>query len=204
MVSVGFCCCFSNLTRPKTSIRYAKNASGQVGVIPENYVQALADPPEPNEPPPPFSTFSTANHSMDTFSHNANTSRSSYQSNADPPLYMNPVVTNNWQPPELPSWSPAQRPVRYLDESLSLIRCQLPFDVLLHSLPSLLAKPCPGIALFFLLDVLFFFCFSSDHETTNFQVTSSASLLWWIRHCRGYLTDGSPSFDSCVWAALYW
>lgn len=191
-------CCFSNLTRPKTSIRYAKNASGHVGVIPENYVQALADPPEPNEPPPSFSTFSTANHSMDTFNHNANTSRSSYQSNADPPLYMNPVVTNSWQPPELPSWSPAQRPVRYLDESLSFSRCQLPLDVLLHSLPSLLANPWPGIALFFLLDVLFFLCFSSDRETTNFQVTSSASLLRWIRHCRGYFTDGSLACDSCL------
>jgi hypothetical protein len=119
VVRTDFVC---HLTHRKTSIRYAKNSSGQVGVIPENYVQALADPPEPNEPPPPLSSFSSSNHSMypsmDTHHNNANTSRSSIQSNVEPPLYMNPNAANNWPAPDLPAWSPAQRPVRYPDECL--------------------------------------------------------------------------------------
>jgi hypothetical protein len=87
-------------------IRYAKSSSGQVGVIPENYVQALADPPEPNEPPPPLSTFSHSNNNypnLDVFNSNSNnTSRTSTQPNYPPPpaydhQYMNPTTYNNWQ-----------------------------------------------------------------------------------------------------------
>jgi hypothetical protein len=83
--------------------RYAKSAAGQVGVIPENYVQALADPPEPNEPPPPLSTFSNPNNhypNLDGIHSNNNTSRTSTPSSYPPPpydhQYMNPAPSNNW------------------------------------------------------------------------------------------------------------
>jgi len=102
--------------------RYAKNSSGRVGVIPENYVQALADPPEPNEPPPPLSTFSNTNNifpSLDGFgSSNNNASRTSNPPPYDSHQYMNPASYNNWQPQESAAWpslsSSPQPNVRYI------------------------------------------------------------------------------------------
>ncbi|CAF1236556.1 unnamed protein product [Adineta ricciae] len=88
---------------------YAKNSSGRMGVIPENYVQALADPPEPNEPPPAMSTFSHTNNNypnLDVFGSNNNTTKSSYSPPAyDQHQYMNPgTYTNNWQTQEASAW----------------------------------------------------------------------------------------------------
>ena len=93
-----------------TTGRYAKNSSGRMGVIPENYVQALADPPEPNEPPPAMSTFShTSNNypNLDAFGNNNNTAKSSYSPPAyDQHQYMNPGThTNNWQTQEISPWA---------------------------------------------------------------------------------------------------
>jgi hypothetical protein len=86
------------------SIRYAKNATGKIGVIPENYVQALADPPEPNEPPPPLSTFSYNTQQSNSFNREifnsaTNASRSSHQPVVDEHQYMNPEAFNDWLPP---------------------------------------------------------------------------------------------------------
>ncbi|UJR37399.1 hypothetical protein I4U23_030104 [Adineta vaga] len=88
---------------------FAKSSYGQVGVIPENYVEALVDPPEPNEPPPALSTFSHTNNNypnLDVLSSNNNTSQSTYP---PPPYdqhqYMNPATyTNNWQSQETSAW----------------------------------------------------------------------------------------------------
>ncbi|CAF0776928.1 unnamed protein product [Rotaria sp. Silwood1] len=102
---------------------FAKNSSGQVGVIPENYVQALADPPEPNEPPPPLSTFSNTNNTYlnkDIFNSNNNLSKtssipSSHPPSYDPPQYMNPTSYNNWQPIDSSTWqSSSPSPVQPL------------------------------------------------------------------------------------------
>ncbi|CAF0928284.1 unnamed protein product [Adineta ricciae] len=89
---------------------YAKNSSGRMGVIPENYVQALADPPEPNEPPPAMSTFSHTNNNypnLDVFGSNNNTAKSSYSPPAyDQHQYMNPgTYTNNWQAQDTSAWA---------------------------------------------------------------------------------------------------
>lgn len=98
-------------------IRYAKNAYGQMGVIPENYVQALADPPEPNEPPP-LTTFNQGHSSSNAYNGNNNNARTSFP----PPYdhqYMNPASTGNWQSHEPTTWSPPPPPqqqptVRYM------------------------------------------------------------------------------------------
>ena len=81
------------------SSRYAKNAVGQVGVIPENYVETLADPPEPQEPPPLMTTFSHSSTTSPPLYPSSdiyhNTNRTSYP---DPPHYMNPMaIGNSWQ-----------------------------------------------------------------------------------------------------------
>ena len=104
-------------------IRYAKNTSGKLGVVPENYVQALADPPEPNEPPPPVS-YPSLNRSYPSYDSNSssnNNSRASYQSNSDPHHYMNPEAMTNWSAPELPSWTPVERSVRKVQRCKFLI-----------------------------------------------------------------------------------
>ncbi|CAF3985360.1 unnamed protein product [Rotaria sp. Silwood2] len=100
---------------------YAKNSAGQVGVIPENYVQALADPPEPNEPPPPppLFTFSNPNNTYlnkDLFNPNNNVSKPaippSHPPPYDPPQYMNPTTTISWQPVEPSAWPSSPSPVQ--------------------------------------------------------------------------------------------
>lgn len=87
-----------------------------MGVIPENYVQALADPPEPNEPPPPLSTFSSPYPNLDGFNNNTNnTARTSNPSPYDQHQYMNPATYNNtWQSHDTTPW-PSSPPasVRY-------------------------------------------------------------------------------------------
>ena len=89
--------------------RFAKNSFGEIGVIPENYVQALADPPEPTEPPPSFSTFSNNYPNLDTF--NGNGTRSAYQ--PQPPSYdqhssmypqPNYMNNNSWQTSDTTPW----------------------------------------------------------------------------------------------------
>ncbi|CAF1281027.1 unnamed protein product [Rotaria sordida] len=92
---------------------YAKSSSGQVGVIPENYVQALADPPEPNEPPPPLLTFSNPNNTYlnrDIFNSNNNVPKPSsppiHSPSYDPPQYMNPTNFNTWQSTDSSAWPP--------------------------------------------------------------------------------------------------
>jgi len=79
---------------------YAKNSSGRVGVIPENYVETLADPPEPQEPPPPLATFAHSSASSPLYPSSdlyTNFNRTSY--NDQPPSYLNQTssITNNWQ-----------------------------------------------------------------------------------------------------------
>ncbi|MCC7159899.1 MAG: hypothetical protein IT281_10225 [Ignavibacteria bacterium] len=90
--------------------RYAQSASGKVGVIPQNYVEALSDLPEPNEPPPPpLSSFSNPANTYlnrDLTNTNYNTSKPSSQTPPnDPPQYMNPSPYNNWQSQDPPAWS---------------------------------------------------------------------------------------------------
>jgi len=112
--------------------RYAKNSSGQVGVIPENYVQAVADPPEPNEPPPPLSTFSSPYPNLDGFNSNNNGPRTSYPPPYDQHQYMNPATynnnTNNWQTQshETSAWpSSPQNNVRYIYLFILFFQCIL-------------------------------------------------------------------------------
>ncbi|CAF3611984.1 unnamed protein product [Adineta steineri] len=101
---------------------YAKNSSEKVGVIPENYVQALADPPEPNEPPPPpppMSTFANSNNNypnLDVFNSNNNVAKSSFPPPYDQHQYMNPNTYNNWQAPEQPAWQAPSSPSYQLNE----------------------------------------------------------------------------------------
>lgn len=96
---------------------YAKNSSGEVGVIPENYVQALADPPEPNEPPPSFSTFSNNYPNLNAFDSNGNSGRTAYH---QPPSYeqhssmypqTNYMNTNSWQAQDTTPWQSSAPPV---------------------------------------------------------------------------------------------
>lgn len=89
----------------KIDKRYAKSSSGQVGVIPENYVQAVADPPEPKEPPPQISTFSNAYPNLDGFP-SINGSRTSNPPPYDPHQYINPATYSNtsWQSQETSPW----------------------------------------------------------------------------------------------------
>ncbi|CAM2700114.1 unnamed protein product [Rotaria socialis] len=88
---------------------YAKSASGKVGVIPQNYVEALSDLPEPNEPPPPplssFSNPANVYFNRDLTNTNFNTSKTSIPT-FDPPQYMNPTTYSNWQSQDPPAWSP--------------------------------------------------------------------------------------------------
>ncbi len=93
-------------------IRFARSSTGKVGVIPENYVLALHDPPEPTVPPPPVSSYLNQNPKPGLYNGNGNTSRSSGGSGQyDPPTYMNPIDGNrNWQAPETPAW-PAAPPL---------------------------------------------------------------------------------------------
>lgn len=89
-----------------SEIRFAKNAYGQMGVIPQNYVQAVADPPEPAEPPPSSSTFSGSGYpNLDTFNGN-NTNNARLSSSSFGHTYMNPSDMGNWQPQEQPAWAP--------------------------------------------------------------------------------------------------
>lgn len=95
--------------------RYAKNSAGQVGVIPENYVQASDDPPEPSVPPPPPASVYP---SFDGF--NGNTNHSDSRSSNPPPYkphtYMNPSSygDTNWSSNNSTPWpSSPQVNVRY-------------------------------------------------------------------------------------------
>jgi len=84
-----------------------------MGVIPENYVQALADPPEPIEPPPPpppLATFSSSYPHPGAQNGNNNMSRTPFATaHYDEGSYMNSSTVNNW-----PS-VPPQANVRYMD-----------------------------------------------------------------------------------------
>lgn len=87
-----------------------------MGVIPENYVQALADPPEPNEPPP-LTTFNQGHSTSNTYNGN-NNPRTSFPPAYDE-HYMNSGSIGNWQPNEPKAWSPPPPPqqpyaVRYM------------------------------------------------------------------------------------------
>lgn len=97
-------------------------------MIPQNYVETLLDEPEPNEPPPPLTTFSNTYHNRDSLGSNNLYPRTSLPTSHpppyEPPQYMNPTPTNNWSQPDVPAWSSssAQSSVRYnITEYLTLV-----------------------------------------------------------------------------------